>query len=125
MEEPEKDEAAPKKHGSSPKAETRLGPLLTHALKAYMRERHLTNESEILRSALGQMLEREGYLIRVGEEPGDYQVIEKPCEAPTPPPPKIGFRPSDLRSQPLILGLSKLARKTQAAASSHDGTREE
>jgi hypothetical protein len=34
---------------------------------------------------------------------------------------KIGFRDS-LKSQPIVLALSKLARKTQVAASSHDGT---
>jgi hypothetical protein len=32
------------------------------ALGLYMQDRHLDNESEVLRSALGQFLEREGYL---------------------------------------------------------------
>lgn len=49
----------------------RLNPLLESALKLYMSDRHLDNRSEVLKSALGQFLEREGYLMRDGG--GIYQ----------------------------------------------------
>lgn len=47
---------------SSLKAEARLNEAESNALTAYMRDRFLTNRSEVLRSALGQFLVREGYL---------------------------------------------------------------
>jgi transposase len=48
--------------GESPKVEARLGPVMETALALYMQDRHLKNESEVLRSVLGQMLDAEGYI---------------------------------------------------------------
>lgn len=48
----------------SPKIEARLKPLMQTALSLYMQDRHLDNESEVLRSALGKFLETEGYIKR-------------------------------------------------------------
>lgn len=50
--------------GESPKVEARLKPLMQTALSLYMQDRHLDNESEVLRSALGKFLETEGYIKR-------------------------------------------------------------
>lgn len=97
----------------SPKVETRLGKILRGALDAYMADKHLTNESEILRSVLGQFLEKEGYLARVAEKPGEYKIVDPPITGdPTSPKdqpprtngPKIGFG-SALLAQPLIIRL--------------------
>lgn len=67
------------------KIEARLGGMVETALRNYMRDRHLENRAEVCKSALGQLLEREGYLIKtVAEEPGNYKIA-------TPDPKKIGF----------------------------------
>lgn len=48
------------------KVEARLSPQYRQALDNYMADHCLTNESELLRSAIGQLLIREGYLQVVG-----------------------------------------------------------
>lgn len=60
---------------TSGRIEARLTPLLDSALKNYMIDHHLENRSEVMKSALGQLLEREGYLVRtVCEAQGDYRI---------------------------------------------------
>jgi hypothetical protein len=50
----------------STKVEARLNDVYAEALSAYMSDRFLTNESEVIRSALGQLLLNAGYLRRDG-----------------------------------------------------------
>lgn len=54
----------------SPKVEARLGELMETALGLYMRDRHLQNESEVLRSALGKFLDEEGYMALAARQLG-------------------------------------------------------
>lgn len=86
---------------SNPKVEARLNKLLRNALALYMSDKHLENKSEVLKSALGQFLEKEGYLIRtntVGETPGEYKVASPDQKK------NIGFTSKQLlRSQSLIV----------------------
>jgi hypothetical protein len=95
----EKEENHKKAHpGDYPKIEGRISPLLNLALELYMRDRHLENRSEVLKSALGQFLEREGYLVKtVGEEVGEYKVTTPEERATIQK--KIGFIPQAVREQ--------------------------
>ena len=63
------DEEQPNEAGGEDrKIDARISALLDTALNLYMTDRHLENRSEVLKSALGLFLEREGYLVRSGSK---------------------------------------------------------
>ncbi len=65
-----------KNHQNGDRQTIRLSPVLQAALRLYMQDRYLDNISEVIKSALGQFLEREGYL-RQADTPDRYVVVEK------------------------------------------------
>lgn len=55
--------------GESPKVEARLKEVMRVALGLYMKDKHLDNQSEVLKTALRRLLESEGdYLTRAEKQ---------------------------------------------------------
>jgi hypothetical protein len=50
--------------GEGGKIDARLSPLFITALKLYMTDMHMENRSEVVKMALGQFFEKQGYLVR-------------------------------------------------------------
>jgi hypothetical protein len=81
--------------GESPKIEARLDdPVMQRALANYMRAKHIKNRSVILVSALGQMLEREGFLTANDRLQEEAQAAEAPAQEKPPAAKRVRYSKS-------------------------------